>query len=157
MPRAPSSTCRASVVADPRLTSPYPLRSRHRRTLANPPTLEQPSFAGSHGQPIVIDNQAPVAPPAELPAFINIPAPPGLGSPMFRPQTPCPGLDSPVFRPETRALPILTPQSSLPTSRALLSTSSPHPFISLVALILRCRMGTAPSLVIRVLSWSTKP
>ncbi|PLW19290.1 hypothetical protein PCANC_18502, partial [Puccinia coronata f. sp. avenae] len=99
--RAPSSTRCASVVADPRLTSPYPLQSRHRRTLANPPTLEQPLFAGRRGQPIVIDNPAPDALPAELPAFINIPAPPGLGSPMFCPQTPRPGLDSPVFRPKT--------------------------------------------------------
>ncbi|PLW55308.1 hypothetical protein PCANC_10564 [Puccinia coronata f. sp. avenae] len=101
MRRAPSSTRRASVVADPQLTSPYPLQSRHLCTLANPPTLEQPLFAGRRGQPIVIDNPAPDAPPAKLPAFINIPAPPGLGSPMFRPQTPRPGLDSPVFRPKT--------------------------------------------------------
>ncbi|PLW41288.1 hypothetical protein PCASD_10885 [Puccinia coronata f. sp. avenae] len=100
MPCATSTFCRASASANPCLNSPYPLRSR-RRTLANPPTLEQPSFAGHWGQPIVIDNPAPDAPPAELPAFIKIPAPPGLGSPMFRPQTPRPGLDSPVFRPET--------------------------------------------------------
>ncbi|PLW27721.1 hypothetical protein PCASD_20601 [Puccinia coronata f. sp. avenae] len=88
------------------LTSPYPLRSR-RRTLANPPAVEQPSFAGSHGQPSVINNPAPIAPPAKLPAFSNIPVPPGLGSPLFLPETPCPGLDSPVYCPKTPCPPNL--------------------------------------------------
>ncbi|PLW17126.1 hypothetical protein PCASD_23662 [Puccinia coronata f. sp. avenae] len=84
---APSFTRCASVVANPRLASPYPLQSR-RRTLANPPAIGQPTFA-------VFDFQAP----------------PGLGP--FRPMTPCPGLDSPVYRPETLCPPYLdSPVSS---------------------------------------------
>ncbi|PLW43332.1 hypothetical protein PCASD_06148 [Puccinia coronata f. sp. avenae] len=101
MPRATATTRCVSAATDPRSSSPYPLRSCRRRDLANLP-VEQPAFTGRWGQPIIIDNPAPVAPPAELPAFINIPAPPGLGSPMSCPQTPArPGLNSPVFRPET--------------------------------------------------------
>ncbi|PLW44724.1 hypothetical protein PCASD_05844 [Puccinia coronata f. sp. avenae] len=105
MPRATSTSRCASASANPCLASPYPLRSRC-RTLAKPPAIKQPTLAGSRGQPIVVGNPAPVA-PGELLVIFNFQAPPGLGSPPFRPMTPCPGLDSPVYCPETPCPPNL--------------------------------------------------
>ncbi|PLW58851.1 hypothetical protein PCANC_00351 [Puccinia coronata f. sp. avenae] len=118
---APSFTRCASVVANPRLASPYPLRSR-RQTLANPPAIGQPTFAGSRGQPIVVDNPAPVA-PGKLPVVFDFQAPPGLGP--FRPMTPCPGLDSPVYRPETPCPPNLDSPVS--------SSDEENPFVNQLA------------------------
>ncbi|PLW17970.1 hypothetical protein PCASD_01454 [Puccinia coronata f. sp. avenae] len=120
-----TSTSRCAS-ANPCLASPYPLRSCRLRTLANPPVLEQPLFAGSHGQPIVINNPAPVAPPTKLPAFVNIPAPPGLGSPLFCPQTPRPGPNSPVYRPETLRPPNLDSPTFL--------SNKENPFVDQLAL-----------------------
>jgi hypothetical protein len=126
MPCTTSTSCRASASANPCLTSPYPLRSRRRRTLANPAVVEQLSFAGSHGQPIVINNPAPVAPPTELPAFIDIPARPGLGSPMFCPETPRPSLDSQVYCPKTPRPPNL--------DSPFFSSDNKNPFVNQLAL-----------------------
>ncbi|PLW21715.1 hypothetical protein PCASD_12894 [Puccinia coronata f. sp. avenae] len=126
MPCTTSTSRRASASANPCLTSPYPLRSRRRRTLANPAVVEQLLFAGSHGQPIVINNPAPVAPPTKLPAFINIPARPGLGSPMFRPETPRPSLDSRVYCPKTPRPPNL--------DSPFFSSDDKNPFVNQLAL-----------------------